>query len=218
MTEEQITHQLDTFFSQFKAFSFKTDDILIKSGQQITHIFYLKSGVIKQTATSPDGQELVLTMYKNGAFFPLIWAVKEAEVPHDFRAVTNGHGWSAPKQDVIAFLKNTPEVTYSLTLRLLSGLEGLSRKAEYALLANAHLRICESLVTLAYRFGKKDGTALAISFPLTHQELAEMTGLTRETVTRELKGLKEKQLIIVEDHQVTIPDLVLLEAELHTQP
>jgi CRP/FNR family cyclic AMP-dependent transcriptional regulator len=215
MLNQAISKQIDTFFSNFQAFSFKTGEQLIRSGEQVEWIYYLKSGIVKQTSTSVVGQEVTITFYKSGAFFPLIWAVNNNPVPYDFYAVTNGHGWRAPKTKVINFLQQNPQPTFDLCLRLLSGLEGMSRKVAYALQATAQVRICEALITLAYRFATQldsaDHQLTELSFPLSHQDLANITGLTRETVTRELKILKEQGLVIVKDQYFSIPSLPALE-------
>lgn len=211
VTEIQLQNQIENFFSGFQAFSFKADDTLIQTGDTPLWIYYLKSGIIKQTAVSPAGQENTITFFKPGAFFPLIWAIKDTEIPYDFRAVNNGHGWRAPRHEVIAYLKQNAAITFDLTTRLLSGLEGLSRKLQYSIQATAADRIYEALVTLAYRFSENTLTNVKIELPLTHQNVADITGLSRETVSRELKAMRDSGLIVIEKHRVIIPDLTALE-------
>ncbi|GEM_PF-1445347 len=210
--------QVDAFFGQFQAFSFKAEDLIIHAGEKAPIIYYLKSGIVKQSAISQQGQESTITFYKPGAFFPLVWAVQDKPVPYDFRAVTNGHGWSTSTEKVTAFLKQNAEVTYELCLRLLSGLEGMSRKAEFALQATASLRVREAILTLAYRFGNGEEKNLEIELTLTHHQLAEITGLSRETVTRELTTLRDQNLIQISNKFFTIPSLTALEATLAATP
>ncbi len=211
MITQEATQQLDAFFGQYQAFSFKAGDVLLHSGDAPDTVFYLKSGIIKQSSTSATGQENTITLFKSGAFFPLIWVIQESAIPYDFIAVTNGHGWKAPRLAVLHFLQHNATVTFDLTTRLLSGLEGLSRKVGYAFQATAKIRIAETLLTLAYRFGKPTNQQLRLTIPLTHQDLADMTGLTRETVTRELKTLRQNNLIVVDDKGFLIPDILALE-------
>lgn len=208
----EVTRQLDAFFSQHQALSFKTDDTILSAGDRVEMVYYLKSGIVRQSTTSQQGQEVTITFYKPGAFFPLIWAVKDTPVLYDFRAVTNGYGWKAPKSEVITFLQSANSVLFDLSLRLLSGLEGLSRKVEFALQTTAYLRTAEALLTLAYRFGNGARENVKLDFTLTHQELAEITGLTRETVSRELKVLRDEGVIVTQNHQFMVPSLDKLEA------
>jgi CRP-like cAMP-binding protein len=198
MDESAVTNQLEGFFSSFSAFSFKTGDILLATDQPADSIFYLKSGFVAQITTSQQGQEITLTHYKPGAFFPLIWALHGARVPYDFVAVTNGAGWRAPAPAVSEFLQSHPDVSFHLILRLLSGLEGMSRKLQYALSEPASARLRDALQTLAYRFGVENERGVEIELNLTHRELAAQTGLSRETITRELKTLKEQGVIEIQ--------------------
>lgn len=208
----EVTQQLDAFFSQHQALSFKTDDVILGVGEKAEMVYYLKSGIVRQSTTSQQGQEITITFYKPGAFFPLIWAVKDTPVPYDFRAMTNGYGWKAPKSEVIEFLKSANDVLFDLSLRLLSGLEGLSRKVEFALQTTAYIRIAEALLTLAYRFGNGARGGVSLDLTLTHQELADITGLTRETVSRELKVLRDEKVILSQNQHFIISDLEKLEA------
>jgi CRP-like cAMP-binding protein len=211
VTKTDQTTSIATFFSQFTAFELQADEVLIHTGEPVNFVYYLSAGIVKQVAVSPQGQENTITFYKEGSFFPLIWAVKDTPAPYDFKTVTEVNGWKAPKAEVIKFLKHNAEVTFDLCLRLLSGLEGLGRKVEYALQASASLRISEALLTLAYRFSHGSPAQRTIELNLTHQNLAEITGLTRETVSRELKLLRQKGLIADSDQVFIIPDLLALE-------
>jgi CRP/FNR family cyclic AMP-dependent transcriptional regulator len=105
-------------------------------------------------------------------------------------------------------------VAFELATRLLSGLEGMSRKLEFALQGSAIARLAEALLTLAYRFGENSlgvNAEVTIELELTHQQLAEMTGLNRETVTRHLMMLRHQGLIEVDKHHYRIPNLSALE-------
>jgi CRP/FNR family cyclic AMP-dependent transcriptional regulator len=212
--KNSVAPQIEAFFSQFQPFSFKADDIVIQTGEPANFVYYLKAGIVKQSSISPQGQEVILTFYKPGAFFPLIWVVKNTAIPYDFRAVTSCQGWKAPKEVVLAFLKSNVDVSFDLSVRLLSGLEGLGRKLEYALQATANFRVREALLTLAYRFGRTKQAQTTIELTLTHQEIADITGLTRETVTRELKTLREQGVVKIKKQTFVIDNLAELEQSL----
>ena len=74
-----------------------------------------------------------------------------------------------------------------MTKRLVSGISGLSKRIEILNFENAQGRIISTLTYLKKHFGSK------LSF--THEELAALTGLSRERVSIEMKKLKDKKLI-----------------------
>jgi CRP/FNR family transcriptional regulator len=60
---------------------------------------------------------------------------------------------------------------------------------------SVNLRLYRTLLELAKQFGKPDGVATIIDFPLTHQRLADMIGSNRVTVTRKLHDLQERGVV-----------------------
>lgn len=66
--------------------------------------------------------------------------------------------------------------------------------------------LIQTLLTLSGRFPENQNEA-EINLPLTHQQLAELTGLSRETVTRELSRLRSENLISINQHKIKLLDL-----------
>ena len=67
-------------------------------------------------------------------------------------------------------------------------------------------RIASVLLKLSEQFGKDSPAGTQISFKITHQELADMVGTTRETATVILNELKEDEILKIEDKYITIID------------
>ena len=66
--------------------------------------------------------------------------------------------------------------------------------------SNASQRVKMLFVMLSEKYGKKENGMVLLDLKLTHQDIAEMTGLTRETVTRIIdKWKKDKEIIILKD-------------------
>jgi CRP-like cAMP-binding protein len=74
------------------------------------------------------------------------------------------------------------------------------------------------LIELAEAHGQVVGVNYGIRFPLSHQELASLIGVTRETVTITLGQLEEAGLVRVQRRKVIIPSLRRLRAQAQGQP
>ncbi len=72
-------------------------------------------------------------------------------------------------------------------------------------------RLSAQLVRLAEEYGRDEGGETIIDLPLTRQELAELIGVTRETVTRELSKLSKAGAISLEGKKIYIIDRLMLE-------
>lgn len=212
--EKQIEDKLDAFFQQFQQVTYAKGQLLIRADQNPRGIVYLKEGVVRQYAVSTNGEELTLNLYKPVAFFPMMWAINGTENHHYFEAFTPIKTWIAPKERVIAYIKSEPEVLYDLLRRIYSGMEGVLTRMEYLLAGNMYARLITVLIITAKRFGEKNATGFSVTLKMTHADLAEQAGVSRETITRELKRLRNKKLVNTRQNTITVYSLEKLEAEL----
>ncbi len=213
MESREITEKIDSFFSQFQQKSYKKGDILINADEEPTGIFFLKNGAVKLYAISKKGEELVINIYKPIAFFPMGWAINNTKNEYYYEAITDAIVMKAPREKVLKFLQSNPEVLYDLVQRIYRGLDGLFTRMMYMMSGGAYDRLVTEIVIQAKRFGKHT-TDGVIEFHVSEKELAAQAGMTRETVSREMKVLKEKNLVGFNKNTLTIHDLSLLEAEL----
>jgi len=194
--DENILEKLEQFFSQYKSFHFKKKDTIINAQETPKGVYFIKSGNVRLYSISSEGQELTLNIFKPGSYFSMMWAI--GDIPNDyyFQAMTPVEVWLAPKADLVGYLKKEPEVLFELTRRILIGLAGTLRSTELLLFGKASDKIYAVLVTLAKRFGQPGkNKETVIQLPLTHQDIANLTGLTRETVSLEIKRLERKGTI-----------------------
>lgn len=208
-----IKQKLETFFSQFKHLTFKKGEILIRADDEPAGIFYLKSGIVRQYAISKEGEEQTLTIYKPISYFPMMWAINGTENAYYFEALTEVEIYRAPKDAVIEFIKREPDVLYDLTSRIYSGMHGLLSRMEYLLFNSAYNKILFTLINNANRFGEKQ-TNGEIHIHMTHKDIAAFSGLTKETISREIKKLEEKGLVKNQNQLLIVQSIKTLEDEL----
>lgn len=212
--DENIKQKIHDFFTHSKNQTYKKGEILIRADENPSGIFYLKEGIVKEYAISKKGEELVVNMFKPGAFFPLSWAINETENKYFFEAITTVTVYKAPKEEAVSFLRNEPDVMYNLLSRLYRGTDGLLTRLVYLMSGSAQARLITEILITAKRFGKKSSTSTSIICTITETELASYAGLTRETVSREMKRLSERKLVLLSRGKLEIPDITLLEEAL----
>ncbi|MBP9718914.1 MAG: Crp/Fnr family transcriptional regulator [Candidatus Levybacteria bacterium] len=207
-----ISEKIDIFFTQYKKYSYKKGEILIRAGDNPSGIFYFKKGYVKQYAISQRGEEVVVNVFKPIAFFPMSWAMNETPNEYFFEVITDIEVWKAPREEVIAFIKDNPDVLYDLMRRVYKGTDGILTRMTYLMAGNAYARLVTELIIQAKRFGKKDETTVMLQ--ISEKDLAAQSGMTRETVSREIHTLKAKGLVIFEKNILTVVDIQKLEEEL----
>jgi CRP-like cAMP-binding protein len=137
--------------------------------------------------------------------FPLGSAINDYENSYYYEALTKVQVFSAPKIATLMFLQKNPDVIYDLLQRIYRGLEGYFAIMETLLGGSAYHKVVTQLTIYEKRFGKID---------LTHTKLASLTGLSRETVTREIAKLQKKNIIKYSGNKLVITDTDRLSKEL----
>lgn len=206
--------KLESFFAQFKSIHFKKKEIILHPEENPENIFYLKTGFVRMYSVSEKGKELTLNIFKPEAYFPMTWAIGQIPNNYFFETMTEADLCRVPKKELISFLKTEPVILYDLTRRILVGLSGILIRLEYLLFGDARSRVASSLLLSARRFGKelKNGE-VEVELPLTHQEIANLASLTRESTSLEMEALIKKGLIMIKKRKLIIKDLEKLKQE-----
>lgn len=209
------TDKINSFFSRFKHQIYKKGEILIRADDNPPGVFYLKSGYVKQYAISKKGDEIIINTFKPEAIFPMSWVINDTANSYFYEATTDAQVWRAPKHDVLKFIKNKPDVLFDLLSRVHKGLDWLLMRMYYLMSGSAYDRLIIELFIHAKRFGKKSlGDEAAIELKISERELASHIGMARETISREIKLLKDKKLIKFNKNILIINNLNKLKEEL----
>lgn len=207
--------QVSDFFNKYKEIAYKKNDVIIQPNETPSSVYFVKSGVVRLYTISKNGNEITFNLLKPGAYFSMMSILNDSENKYFFEALTNVTVSKAPKPEFLKFINDEQPVLMDLTKRVLSGLNGLLYSVENLLSAKASDRISSVLSVLAKRFGKngKNGEIL-IDLALTHQQIANIAGLTRETTSIEMGRLAKRGIISYHKRVITIKDLESLEEEL----
>jgi CRP-like cAMP-binding protein len=210
--DTEIVQKIENFFIKFKQSKYKKGEILIRAGDDPSGIFYLISGNVRKYAISEKGDELVVNIFKPSSFFPMSWAINGEQNEYFYDALTPVEIYRAPKEKVIEFIKEDPDVLYDLMSRVYRGTDGLLRRMMYLMAGNAYARLITEIIIQAKRFGRKNNIQIEVT--VSEKELASQAGMTRETVSREMKRLKDKGLVTFDKNVLLITSIEKLEKEL----
>lgn len=209
--EASVKKKLDDFFKAHKNQKYRKGEILVRADDDPTGIFYLVDGVVRRYSISSAGEELTINIFRPISFFPMSWAINNTPSAHYFEAMTRVEVFRAPKEEVLKFIKENNDVMFDLISRIYHGLEGYMMRMEYLMAGNAQARLITELLIFARRFGKLQGNKIIVDLKVTEKDLASQSGMTRETVSREIQKLRQMGVIDFKSNQITINDLEQLE-------
>lgn len=211
--DEHLSNKLKDFFTQYKKQTYRKGEILVRADDDPAGVFYLTEGQVRMYLITGKGDEIVLNIFKPISFFPMSWAINNTKNIYYYEALTEVTLWRAPKENTIAFLKENPDVLFNLVSRVYRGVDGILTRMAYLMSGNAHARLITELLITGKRFGKQNDKNEVI-LTVSEKDLAAQAGMTRETVSREMKVLKDKGLVTLHKTILTIKNIQSLEEEL----
>lgn len=206
--------KLGDFFSSFKPFHYRKGEVIIHAQDSPQGIYYVNSGYIQMYSIFEDGRELILNIFKPTSYFPMMWGISNVPNIYYFRTMVPTVLRRAGREKVLNFLNENPDELLKLTRRILIGLDGLLINIQHLLSGDAYHRVTSALLLCARRFGEKiDESAILVKLPLTHQDIANLVAVTRETASVEMKRIERKKLISYNNRLIVINNIRRLERE-----
>jgi CRP-like cAMP-binding protein len=158
-------------------------------------IFFLKKGRVKLTRTSNDGKEMILALVNKGEVFGEMAYFDEGERNDFATALDDCLVCAINKNEFKEFVDRNPELNLRITKLIGLKLKKYSERIEELVFKDAEQRLVSFLLRLADENGKQIGEEIFVKPFLKHQDIAELTATSRQTVNSILTNLREKKVI-----------------------
>ena len=166
--------------------------------------FIITSGAVKVTRLSDDGREVILAILGESDFFGEMSLLDGGGRSANIVANETANMLTLSRRDFLECLESYPKIAISLLEELAIRLRKSDQQIESLSLSDSEQRIGITLIRLAEELGTiKQGNVFINDLPF-QQDIANMAGTSRETVSRTLKLLEEKSLIKKENRVLTI--------------
>lgn len=210
----RVSHKkIDDFFAYYPLMKYKKREIVMRSDDARSTIYYINRGFVRAYRISEEGGELTLLILKNGEFYPLTYGLNNMPTIYYLEAITALEVYKAPQVEFLTFLSSNPDVFFDLSTQVMDRFDGMLARMEYMVWSKAHTKVAATLLICARRFGQVKNNTLLITVPLTHQDIATMVGLTRETTSVEMKKLEKKGILSKRGRFLFIENVKQLEKE-----
>jgi len=171
-------------------------------------LFFLKEGRIKIGTFSKDGKEIIKAILYPGEIFGEMGIIGEKN-RQDFAIAmdSNTRMCTLSIEEFKSLMNANKHLSYAVTKNIGEKLRRVERRLESLLFKEARERIVDFMKDMANSYGKMIGDEVLVKHELTHQEIANLTATSRQTVTTVLNDLKEKDIIYMERKRFLIRDL-----------
>jgi len=166
--------------------------------------FIITQGAVKVTRLSADGREVILAILGESDFFGEMSLLDGEGRSANIVANEDAKVLTLSRNDFLDCLESYPKIAIALLEELATRLRKSDQQIESLSLSDSEHRIGITLIRLAGELGTiKQGHVTVKNLPY-QQDIANMAGTSRETVSRTLKLLEDKKLVRRENRNLTI--------------
>lgn len=181
-------------------------DAVFEQGAPAKSFFLLLHGRLKVTQVTHDGQQIIVRMVHPGDLFGFAMALRRQDYPGTATAAAESLilGW--PTDMWSRFVEQNPRLAMSAMQTIGQRLEEAHTRIREMSTEEVEKRVAHAVLRLSKQAGKAVGTAIKIDFPISRQDIAEMTGTTLHTVSRILSAWEGKGIVEGGRQKLTVTD------------
>lgn len=184
--------------------SYTKDQLILIEDNPGETFFIVAKGNVKVTRTSDDGREVILSILGEGDFFGEMSLLDGKTRSANVVALENTETLTLSRSDFLSILEMYPKIAIHLLDELTKRIRWSDQQIESLSLSDAEKRIAISLIRLAEELGTIRQGAVTIQNLPYQQDIANMAGTSRETVSRVFKLLEEQKFIVRQGRTLTI--------------
>lgn len=202
LTEAELAEVAPLFLER----KLRKGTIIFFEGDTGDEMYIIKSGVVKIQRLE-SSREMILALFREGDYFG------------EMALITRGQTRSATAETIeptvlyvlsrdnfIDFLMRTPSLMLKLLEITMERLRRTNEQIEDLSFLDVRSRIFKLIIRLGEEHGKETDEGLLINLKLTHQQLANMAGTVRESVTKVLQELQNEHVIDINQKMILIRD------------
>ncbi|HLA28267.1 MAG TPA: Crp/Fnr family transcriptional regulator [Syntrophales bacterium] len=193
----------------------KKGEILFNKGGAGDALYIIKKGRIKIFLSSHAGDEVLLTIFSEADFFGEMALLDGMPRSADAVAIEPTELLLLNRNDFISFLNHNSNAVQAVLQSLSQRLRRTDDLLEDTCFLQISERFAKKLVELATQHGRQEGDMIFIDLFLTQKDMASMVGATRESINKELRTLREKGLVSIQENMICIHNLERLKRRAH---
>lgn len=184
-------------FNKLPLRKYNKGQLLLFQGEVPRFGYILKKGIIKEYDISKQGNEQITWLINKFEVFPFPWLMNSTPaVSYYYETVTDCEVYILRKEEYYELLTRSKEFLYSELKRQATKENEQTRRLAAVLNFKAENKLVNTFHYLIECYGLAlNNKSVGLDISLTHQDLANLTGLTRETVSKEIGSLKKKGII-----------------------
>ena len=177
---------------------------LYLTGDPSRNVYLLKRGRVKISNMSSSGKEVTFDILESGEVFGELDVLEDAPRSTSAEALDDALICVIPRKDFDQYLAMHPTVMFKLTKLIGLRLKKIQSRVEDLVFRDVPARLAHLLLELGKTEGVVDKQGIRLKVKLTHQEMANLIGCSRETVSTTMGQFRDDGLIQMDGRTITI--------------
>jgi CRP-like cAMP-binding protein len=197
---------LQVLAPNIKIGNYRPRQVIYLPGDRAQGVHFLTTGRIKISKVTRDGKELTLAYRTEGDFFGEPCLLEGGPREEMAEAMDASVTVEVDRELLDQLLRTNGTAAYKFARALIARRKDLETRVEQLIFKDVGSKLAELLLSLGHDHGIADERGLIVGLKISHQEMANLIGSTRETVSLTLSQFKRKGLIQTEGRKVILAD------------
>jgi CRP/FNR family transcriptional regulator len=184
---------------------FPKHSVVFREGDEGDALYVIRQGLVKISRGSQDGRLKTLAILKPGDIFGEMSVLSSEKRTASAETLVETRVLQLDKRNFLALYKKNAAIGLQIIRTLIERLTQANRQIKNLALGNSRAKIADILLMLYEEFGEEDKGSMNVK--LTHQEMADLAGLARETTTKLLNDFSKAGAIGLADKAIEITDI-----------
>jgi len=181
--------------------------IIFMEGDKGEAFYFIKSGKVKIYKTTPDGRELIFAILSDGDVFAEVALFNDVAYPAGAEVLEDSCIGMIRNEDLEDLIKKNSDIALHVIKVFSKKLYSSQQKVKELALGDTYARTAQTIIKLAQSNGKETSEGIELQLNLSRQDLANLIGTARETVSRALSQFKKEGSINIDRKKIIIKDM-----------
>lgn len=205
---EQLTpDQISRLESRCRTRKFTRNEPVYLPADEASSVLLLVSGRVKICNITSEGKQAILAFIEPGELFGELAMLETGQREEYAEATENSTVVLIPGDEIQRLMQEHADVAIGITKLMGFRRKKIERRLKYLLFHSNRDRLIHLLLELSEQYGKQTADGLMLDFKLSHQDLANIIGSTRETVTVALGEMQSEGLLVLGRRKVVLKDV-----------
>lgn len=207
-----VTNAEDRYDKEPKK-SYKKNEFIYFTDDTADQVFFIHEGAVKVASYTEEGNEIIQAILQPGEIFGELAVYGEEKRNEYAQAVEDTELCIMSRDQVIDLMRDVRGFQAFLNRLMGERIIFTQKRLESLLFKDAKTRIAEYILEQAERYGRHKSGKVTLKNYLTHQEIANYTGTSRQTVTTILNEFRDNEIIEFDRKKIVINNLEAFEAK-----